>query len=159
MEVALQRKFWEPRNSPKFPYYSKGIFLGLFYEIVRFCGKSSYGGLWGRWTGIRSQNLGGTLFSSSGHHFCTKFWHNSRTEGRTFSGTFPLCFSTCFTYGGCTLTKIFGTTESSINAFTIVTEFFWVNLLKSFDFAEKAVMEVYGVAELESILKIWWHTF
>ncbi len=27
--------------------------------------------------------------------------------------------------------------------------------MKSFDFAEKAVMEVYEVAELESVLKIW----
>ncbi len=79
MEAALLRKFWGPRNSLKFPYFSK---------------------------------VGGKLFRLSGHHFCTNFWHNSKTEGRTLSGTFPSCIPTCFASGGCTLTKIFGTTES-----------------------------------------------
>ncbi len=46
MEAALLRKFCDPRNSQN--ALTKGNFLGQFYEIVRFCGKSGYGGLWGR---------------------------------------------------------------------------------------------------------------
>ncbi len=41
------------------------------------------------------------------------------------------------------------------NAITIVRAFFWVNLLNSFDFVERAVMGLFEVAELESVLKIW----
>ncbi len=36
MEAVHLRKFWEPPNSPKCPYYIKGIFFGQFILLGKF---------------------------------------------------------------------------------------------------------------------------
>ncbi len=62
---------------------------------------------------IRRQNWGGTIFGSSGPDFCTKFGHNTRTMGRTDSVTYPSCFSSNFTEGEGSLSKILETCKLS----------------------------------------------
>ncbi len=117
-------------------------------RFIRFCGNSDYRGFRGRRIRIRPQNLGGTIFSGSGPHFCMKFWHNSRTVGRMDSEMSPWCFPSNFTYGCCTLRKFWKVQFlKNVRIVTTVRVFFRDNLSNSVDFEGTLFSGVFVVAK------------
>ncbi len=123
-------------------------------KFVRFWGNSGHVCFYGYRIRIRHQNLVGTIFRVSGHNFCTKFWHNWGTVCRRISATSASGFPSNFIYGCCTWTKILETSKSSKMPL-IVRAFFWSTYQICSILRKQRSWGVLGVAEHESVHKIW----